>query len=868
VREELTEHLTLLVDEYVRAGMPLDEARRRAKVKLGVFDVTREAHRDEQRLRWLEDFGADLRYGVRTLRRSPGFATVAILTLALGIGANTAIFSVVNAVMLRRLAVDEPQQLVIIDTLTSRGTPRNVSFPLVQALRRETDVFAGVLAIEDDVRRYDMSGPEHGAASGEAVIHLVSSNYFEVLGARTTVGRTLRTSDDPAADPAQAVLSDAFWTRRFNRDPAAIGKTIVLKGQLVTIVGIAQSSFSGARLGWSPDVWMPLQMQSRFDGASMLDDPRTGWLRVMGRLRAGETDAQAAAFTRSLLDRVDRQLTYAGGTAPFISTTRLSDGSRGFVDLSERFSTPLQILGAMVGLVLLVACANVSNLLLARAAARRREVAVRLAVGASRQRLIRQFMTESLVLALSGGALGVLFARWGGKVLLALASDSAAPISVNVSPDLRVLAFTLILSVSAAVLFGLMPAIDAARVHVSDAVKPRIGGTARGGASRLLVVAQVALSLVLLVGAALFLRTLHNLLTRNLGYPLEALVQVRLRPQQSGYEPGQIPALTQRILDRLAIVPGAQRVAYARSGYGTGTSRTCCFAVEGYLHQASEDREIATVGVDAGYFQTMGIPMLRGRSFEPNELAVGRAGPSPVIVNDAFASRYFRGADAVGKRMGWGTPPNVTYGMEIVGIVGNAVYDDPHNAAKPMFYLPSDVGTVLVVHTARSPDTLIAPITQAIRSLEPRLEFSIASGSVLRQKGLVQERALSILTSAFGVVAVLLAGLGLYGLMAYGVTRRTREIGLRMALGASRVGVVLTEARAALMLVAWGVASGLAVTLAGGGLIRSQLFGVSGADPIALIAAAATISGVAAIAIWIPAYRASRIDPVIALRQE
>ena len=375
---------------------------------------------------------------------------------------------------------------------------------------------------------------------------------------------------------------------------------------------------------------------------------------------------------------------------------------------------PLRILSAMVLLVLLVACANVSNLLLARATARRREVGVRLAIGASRGRLIRQFLAESVLLASGGGVLGVVIAGWGASALFALASDTTVPIRAAVSPDIRVLGFTIAMSLSVVVLFGLMPAFDAARVNVSESVKPNLGGGSRGSASLILVVAQISLSLVLLVGAALFLRTLHNLLTRDLGYPIEALLQVRMRPQQSGYEPNQIASLSQRLLGRIAVAPGVQAVAHATAGYGTGMSRTCCFAVYGYSHQPSEDREIATVGVDAEDFSTMRIPLLFGRSFSPTDLTGNQGRPSSIIVNDTFARRYLQGGEPIGRRIGWGNPPNVTYGMEVVGVAGDAVYNDPRQPARPLIYLPSDVGAVLLVRTVGPPEEMVALLTREI----------------------------------------------------------------------------------------------------------------------------------------------------------
>jgi predicted permease len=814
----------------------------------------------------------DLRFGMRLLRKHKGFTAVAVLSLALGIGANTAIFSLVDVVLLRLLPVKSPEQLVVIENFgqyTGPG-PTNFSHPMFEQIRARTQVFSGVFAFMDGTRsRVEVAGHGFGKGTEQAEVQDVSGEYFQVLGVNAIAGRTLTVADNqtPGAHPV-AVLSYRFWQRSFAGDASVIGKNITLKGHSFTIIGVTPPGFFGESLGQAPDIWVPLMMQPTLDrGHSYLSDPNTGWLRIMARLRPGISEEQAQAALTTLLGQIKSD---SGNLASWISRIGLSPGGQGLSKFRNSYAKPLRVLMAVVGLVLLIACANVANLLLARATARQREVAVRLAIGAGRFRLIRQFLTESLLLAAAGGVLGLFFAWWGSSILLVLVSGDATPIPIDVTPNIRILGFTIAVSLLTAILFGLAPALIATRQNINTALKATSLARPRLSLTRPLVVAQVALSLLLLTGAGLLVKTLHNLRTMDLGFAVENVVQAHINPQ--GYKPEQLADLNRRMLERLNSAPGIRSASIAGSGFRTGSSTTCCIAVEGYAHRPDEDRQVQTLGVTPGYFRTMGLPLLRGRDFTPQEIEAGPGSGSRrvAIINEAMARRYFGEANPLGRRFGWGNlSQQINYDHEIVGVARDANYGDLREKARPLIYRPNQNGTLLVVRGMGSGVSLPATIRREIEAVDKSLEIlAVGSLSQALDEALVQERLLAKLAGFFSLLALLLACIGLYAMMSYDVTRRTQEIGIRIALGAQAGDVLRLVLRETMLLVAIGLMIGLAAAAATTRFIESLLFGLTATDPLTIALATLLLLAVAAASGWLPARRAARVDPLVALRDE
>lgn len=899
--EELSQHLDERWQELVTNGASEDEATKLALAGFRDGDLLakhlaplRQARTHEPIAagapagRLLADVRQDLRYAWRVSLRRPGFTVAAALTLAIGIGANSAVFSLVDAVLLQTLPVNRPEQLVLIDQVMARGGTQNISRPLFEHLRDEQQAFAGVLAAEDGITEVQVGQPVPGSphsgdstsiASGgltdssrSARVQAVSGEYFHVLGTVALIGRTLSQDDDrvPGAHPV-AVVSHAFWTRRLGGDPQAIGHTISLAGHPFTIVGVARPEFFGEAVGRMPDIWVPMAMHPTLHaGPSLLGDPTTGWLKAMARLRPGVTPQQAEAALALLLGRLQADPATLGGMPRHIGTLQVADGSQGMTRLREQFSLPLRILTVAVAVVLLIACGNLATMLLARASTRRREIAIRLAIGADRRRLLRQFLTESALLAAIGGLLGLVLSWWGTRMLVLMAGTQGQHVDIDVGPDARLLAFNAFVSLGAVVLFGLAPALSASRADVSAEMKPTPGRRSQLHLAPMLVVTQVALSLPLIVGAVLLLQTLHNLRARDLGFAADALVQVRTYPQASGYTQEQIPDLVRRVTERLSGSPGVRAVAVAQSGFATGTSRTCCIAIPGRVFAADSEREVRTIGVGPGYFTTVGQRLRSGRDFTAHDVGAGSSSRTTVaVVNDAFVQRFLGKGHPIGLRFGWGNPPDARYDIEVVGVVNDAVYEDVRASAQPLFYFPSDTGSLYVVRAAGAPDALMSTLRREIQIAEPTLVVTaIAPVMADIDRALVRETLLARLSGAFGAVAAALAAIGLYGLMAYAVANRTRDIGIRMALGATRHRVLRAEIGLALRLVSIGVVIGIPLSIVGAHLIAAQLFGISAGDPLTLVAAAALMVLVGGVASYGPARRASQVDPMQALRSQ
>jgi predicted permease len=813
----------------------------------------------------------DIRFGVRMLLKNWSFTFVVVLSLAFGIGANTAIFSIVDVVLLKQLPVRSPEQLVMLDTFNERGEQRDFSHPLFEQMRARNKVFSGMFAAMDGTRRMDVA--TDSAQLGKAEVQLVSGEYFDVLGVNAFLGRTVTPSDDqtPGAHPV-AVLSYGFWQRAFAADNSIIGKSIRLKDQPFTVIGVTPRAFFGEAVGRAPDIWAPLMMEPPLSpGQSYLGEANVNWLRVFARCQSGTCQQQAQSELNNSLAQVKNEPDPMGREARRIARLEVMAGGQGLAQFRTEFGKPLRILMAAVILVLLIACANVANLLLARATSRQKEVAVRMAIGAGRFRLIGQFLTESFLLAFVGGLMGLLLAWWGTRILLVLASASSVPIPLDVEPNRRILAFTFAISVATAIVSGLAPAIIVTRQQLTTALKTSTMSRPRLWLSRPLVIAQVALSLLLLTGAGLFVQTLRNLRAVDLGFAADELLQVRINPEGSGYKPEQLPQLYSTVLERISSTPGVRSASLAVTGFRSGMSRTCCLAVEGRAVSPDEDREVQTINVTPGYFETMGLSLQAGRDFTWQETPKKDRGFAKVaVINKTLSQQYFGNSSPLGQHFGWGDPAkeSIKYDIEIVGVANDAKYGKLRNKTRPLIYFPTYGGTLLVVR-GLSTTVSAAAIRQQIQSIDRNLEIlNIETVPRLVDVELTQERLLAKLSGFFSSVALLLACIGLYAVMSYDVGRRTREFGIRIALGAQTTDVLRVVMKYGIVLVLVGIAVGLGAAFAFTRLMSSLLFGVTPTDAVTLAIVSLSLVSVALIACYLPARRATRVDPLVALRDE
>jgi predicted permease len=868
--EEIRAHLEMEIERNIADGMSPENARRAAMRSFGSVALSKEDSREVWGLRALEVLWQDLRYGVRILLKSKGFTAVAVLSLALGIGANTAIFSLVDPILLRLLPVKNPEQLVVIKSVNERGEENyEHHYSLFEQLRAHTQVFSGIYA-NGGVHSVDMVGPESGNQTEKANLMLVSGEYFQVLGVNAVLGRTLTAADNQTlgAHPV-AALSYSFWQRRFAGDPAVIGKVVSLKKQPFIIIGVTAPEFFGAEVGRAPDIWAPLMMLNVvFKDRADLSDIDDYGLEMMARLQPGVSEEQAqAALDLFLGQNKSEPGAHKVGKA---SKIVLSPGRRGTPFFRDWISQPLRILMAGVGLVLLIACANVANLLLARAARRAPEVAIRLTIGAGRFRLVRQFLTESALLAAAGAVLGLIFAWWGCRVILALISeyDSAFSLGpISVIPNARVFGFTISVALFATFIFGLAPALIATRQDLNTVLK--VGTRRRGRLS--LVIAQVALSLLLLTGAGLFVQTLNNLRARDFGFDAERFIQGRIVAEDAGYKKDQIPGLYSRILERLNSAPGVRSATMSDVGFLYYISTMCCIAVEGYTDRPDENRKIQTNSVRPGYFQALGLPILLGRDFTPQDVSGDpKKSPSVVIINETMARYYFGTANPIGKRIGDFDKQSrpFKYTTEIVGVAKDTVYTDLRARPRVLYY-PGQTGNLLVARVAGPAAQIVATIRREVQAVDKNLVIDdLYTSSQLLDQNLFLERLLAKLSSFFALLALLLACVGLYGVMSYDMARRTHEIGIRMALGAQRRDVVGLVLRETMLMVVIGVIIGLGAALAFTRLLTRLLYGLTPNDPLTIALAGMLLLTVAALAGYLPARRAARVDPMVALRHD
>ena len=845
----------------------------------------------------------DLRLAGRMLLQAKGWSAVVVLSLALGIGANTAIFSGVNALMLAEIPVDDPASLVRLrwggrnDMVTSssdygysargkdgQSVRTTFSFLMYQQLLAENKTMSELMAFAPFGR---VSTVIDGRAD-IATSFLSTGNYYQALGVRARLGRTILPEDDRPTAPPVAVISSKYWHSRFFTDPAALGKTIRVSGVVVTIVGVLPPTFTGVQqpiVTEPPDIGLPLALDSQLEvnvgtGPARLAQPTYWWLQVMGRLKPGVTPEQVhgnleGVFRSTARAGLDSYLEGLTDAARSTSTNQnrthlphlLVDSARhGVYDVNASDVRSATILSVVVALVLLIVCANVANLLLSRATTRQRELSVRLSLGATRARLVRQLLTESLLLAAAGGALGVILGYWGKQLL-------PPPVNQSAVLEWRVLAFLLTITVTAGVAFGIAPALRATRVNLNDVLKQ--GGRSvvrsRSALGKSLLVVQVAISLMLLVGAGLFLRTLTNLRRVDVGFDARNLLLFRINPQLNRYEEKRQIALYTQLIERLGAVPGVRAVALSNPALLSGSVNSTSIFVRGRAYEAGRrdlDNSINRLVISPNFFETMRIPIVRGRGLTARD---GETAPKVVVINEAAARKYFPDEDPVGQQFGSSMENNAQ--LQVVGVLRDAKYNSVRDPAPPTMYVPylqARAGNaVMAVRTNGDPTGVTSAVRDAVRQIDPALPMMDVTTQLEQvERRFEQERLFAQACTMFGVLAMVVASVGLFGLMSYSVSRRTNEIGIRMALGAQRGQVMRQVLRESMGLVAVGVALGLVGAIGAGQLLSTILFGLSPSDPLTIGAAALLMVGVSAMAGFLPARRASRVDPMVALRYD
>ena len=874
--EEFQYHLERQIQEQIAKGMTPDEARYAALRALGGLEQRKEECRDMRHVSLIENLLQDVRYGLRVLRRNPGFTTVAVLSLALGVGANTAVFSLINAVMLKSLPVESPEQLVRL-AWGNPGYTALFPYPIFQQLRDHSPGFSDVLAWESTAF-YIGRGENTDRIDGLSV----SGNYYSALGVRPLLGRAISNQDDRPGSPPVAVLSHGLWQRMFAGDPAALGRNIVVEGVPCTIIGITSPQFFGTEPGKSPDVAVPLSLQDQIHpGLRRLESRDSIWLRIMARLRPD----MSLDLAQSRLDALwPEMLKETVPTHHPIESQReflskkivVSPGANGASELRQRFSAPLFVLMAIVGFVLLIACANVANMLLARALARRREISVRLAIGARRARLVRQLLTESLLLALLGGVAGAALAFAGSRLLVGLLSTRLVPVHLDLRPDLRVFVFAAMAALLTALFFGLAPALRASRYRATGILRESAfgahGSTRRWGVGKMLVAFQMALSLLLLVGAGLFVRSLAKLASLDVGFRQEGLLLTVVDGSRTGHKGAGLADFYQQAVERVAGLPGVYSASLASRTPIGGDYWNSMISVEGSPPQA-ESMYVYFYRIGADFFRTFGTPLLSGRDFGPQDNESSRR---VAIINESVAKSYFPSLNPLGRLISAPQDPE-RRDMEVIGIVKDAKYDNLRETRSHTIYLPyrQHMKRLRGMTISVRADPAVSEVTdlakmirREISSLQPEVAMTFRTMTEQVNQHLLEERLIAALSAFFGLLALLLAAVGLYGVMAYTVERRTWEVGIRMALGARRSDVVWLVFRETLALVALGASIGVLAAYGASRWIGSMLFGITPADPLAFAGATVLLLASALLGSYIPAMRAARVDPMVALRYE
>jgi len=899
--DELRDHLERKTEEYVVQGMTQEKARRRARLDLGGIEQTKEKCRDARRVNWIQDLIQDSRFGLRMLRKSPGFSAIATLTLALGIGANTAIFSLFNAVLFENLPVKDPQELVLFQWESDKWPPHfsmtgwqsdfAFSYEEFKEFSAQENVMSSIFAFvplgfNDQNTTVGING-EPTLADGM----MVTGQYFSGLGVTPLLGRGITDADENPSAPRAVVISYAYWTRRFAQDRSIVGKGITLNGIPFTIVGVTPRHFYGVSVGTEPDLWVPfddkpnMRPWSASPGAFFTERSATdsvfterNWLclNIMGRLKDGVTKEQA----QGALDAIFHQFVTSDWRPPKESDVPhflLASGRQGLPVLQNDAAQPIYMLMVAVGLLLLIACANIATLLLARASSRKKEISLRLAIGASRSRLIRQLLTESVLMSTLGGALGLAFANWGTRALIALMSKANnGTMILDAGIDSYVLFFAFAVAVLTGILFGLVPALRASKAELLSAMKDNTAAVSaphykhRFGES--LIIAQVAASLVLMIGAGLFVRTLANFQSHNFGFDQRNLLTFGLDPTRAGYHEARLANLYSQLLDRIQALPGVRAATLLQNAPFSGWSnKNSPVSVEGSAQeQAKSGLYWQSVGPD--FFSTMGIPIVLGRGIQRTDTATS---PNVAVIDETFSKKYFPGENPIGHRFSLSSQFDPANSYEIVGVVRPAELTDVNPGVHPKGFasyaqFPKTLGRMFFeVRAEGPPATIVSELRDAVHQTDASLPLiGLKTQAEETSEALYFQRLLARLTTVFGLFALLLAMIGLYGTMAYTVTRKTHEIGIRMALGARRANVLGMVLRQGIALTLMGIVLGVFAALGATRLISSMIFGVSPYDALTFIIVAAVLLFVALAACYIPARRAMKVDPMVALRYE
>lgn len=828
-------------------------------------------------------FISELRHSIRALIKSPVFVFVAVLSLALGIGANTAVFSLLDQALLRLLPVEDPDRLV---QLTEAGKHygsntgfNSLSFPMYRDLADQNQVFSGVLC-----RRSLPFSVSFNGRSERAVGELVSGSYFPVLGLQPALGRLFTPAEDQSrAGAPLAVLGYGYWQSRFGADPSIIGKQILVNDHKLTIIGVAAPGFQGVERLLNVQIYVPIMMAEQLTREDKFDDRRRRWVQVFARLKPGVTRAEAKTSLQPIFHRIlemEVQQKEFAHASPYVRSQFLKmsldvmPGGSGQSDLGDILDAPLWAMMAMVGLVLLIACANVANLIIARSISRQREIAVRLALGAPRRRIIAQLLIESTLLALLGAVCGLALSVWVMHLLVETAPHTDPPLAFAADPDLRVLIFNLAVSLGSALLFGLLPALQATRPDVAPTLKQQANAVAGGAQAtwrKVLVCVQVSLSLLLLIGAGLFVGTLKNLRSLNPGFRVTNLLSFSVDPTLSGYNTARSQLFYKELARKLDALPGVESSALAVVKLLSFDEWDSTITVEGYAAKPGEDMNPWVNYVSPGFFHTLAIPLYAGREFTARDQL---GAPKVAIVNESFARYYFGDRSPLGRRIGRGGDPGTKTDIEIIGVVRDTKYQRLHQKTpRQVFfpYLQNGWATEMTayVRTGAASAQSFPTLRSAVHSLDPNLPvYQLKTEESQLDESLSVERLTASLATAFGLLATLLAAIGLYGVMAFLVSRRTREIGIRMALGAMSADVLSAVMREVLLLAAVGIVVGVPAALGVARLVQNQLYGLSSSDPLIVVLAVTGILAVSALAGFLPARRASKIDPLIALRHE